>query len=76
MPLYQTFDRAVDTKKFIGFLHKLRKKHGPGRFYLYMDNLSVHKSKRSMSTYSELDIEPIWAPIYSPDYNPIELCFS
>ena len=41
-----------------------------------MDNLRVHKCKQVMDTMKELDIEPIWAPIYSPDYNPIEFVFA
>ena len=41
-----------------------------------MDNLRVHWSGKSLDTMTELDIEPIWAPVYSPDYNPIELVFS
>ena len=58
------------------FLHQLRKRHGKGRFNLYMDNLRVHKSKKVCETMDELNIEPIWAPIYSPDWNPIEYVFS
>ena len=73
---WKTYDRAVKTHHFCLFLSQLRKKHGVGRFNLYMDNLRVHKSNRSLELMEELDIEPIWAPIYSPDYNPIEFVFS
>ena len=41
-----------------------------------MDNLRVHTSIRSLEVMEELDMEPIWAPKYSPDYNPIEFVFS
>ena len=73
---YQTFDRAVNTDKYLPFIRKLRQKHGEGRFVLYMDHLSVHKSQKAWDLYRELDIEPLMAPIYSPDYNPIEMMFS
>ena len=73
---WKTYDRAVKTHHFCLFLGQLRKKHGDGRFNLYMDNLRVHKSNKSMKTMEELDIDPIWAPIYSPDFNPIEFVFS
>ena len=41
-----------------------------------MDSLSVHKSEAARKAYDKLDIEPLFAPIYSPDYNPIEMMFS
>ena len=41
-----------------------------------MDNLRVHTSIRAGKEMEELDIIPIFAPIYSPDYNPIEMMFS
>ena len=41
-----------------------------------MDSLRVHNSNLSWNEYWELDIEPIFTPIYSPDYNSIEYVFS
>ena len=41
-----------------------------------MDNLSVHKTKEVKALMDDLDIVPVWAPTYSPDYNPIEFIFS
>ena len=40
-----------------------------------MDNLRVHKSVEVIELMDELNIEPIWAPIYSPNYNAIEFYF-
>jgi transposase len=73
---HKCYDRAVNTHLFVLFLEQLRKKHGRGRFNLYMDNLRVHTSKLSMEKMEELNIQPMFAPIYEPDYNPIELVFS
>ena len=73
---WKTYDRAVKTHHFLLFIRQLRKRHGEGRFNLYMDNLRVHHAKKVLKEMEELDIEPIWAPIYSPDYNPIEFVFS
>ena len=50
--------------------------HGDTKCYLYMDNLAVHKTKDFKALMEELDIHPIWAPVYSPDYNPIEFIFA
>lgn len=41
-----------------------------------MDSLKVHICNNVMDMYKELDIDIILAPIYSPEYNPIEMMFS
>ena len=41
-----------------------------------MDNLGVHKTPEVKEELERKNIEAIYAPIYSPDYNPIEFCFS
>ena len=41
-----------------------------------MDQLSVHKEKTVRPFYASLDIMPIFNVSYSPEYNPIESCFS
>jgi transposase len=60
----------------LGFIRNLRKKHGKGPIAIYADNLMVHKCNDAMALYRELDILMIWAPAYSPEYNPIEYIFS
>ena len=41
-----------------------------------MDQLSVHKEKTVRPYYGSLDILPIFNVSYSPEFNPIESCFS
>ena len=41
-----------------------------------MDNLRVHTSVKVKELMDELDIVPMYAPVYEPEYNPIELVFS
>ena len=41
-----------------------------------MDQLKVHKEKNVVKHYPELDIMPIFNVSYSPEFNPIESCFS
>ena len=53
---HKCYDRAVNAKSFVKFLEQLRKKHGRGRFNLYMDNLRVHTSKLAMEKMEELNI--------------------
>ena len=41
-----------------------------------MDNLSVHRSRSTLSVMKEQQFEVIFNPPYSPFANPIEECFS
>ena len=41
-----------------------------------MDNLQVHKTVEVKTLMEQYNIEPIFSPAYSPDYNPIEYMFS
>ena len=41
-----------------------------------MDQLSVHREKTVRPQYAQLDIMPIFNVSYSPEFNPIESCFS
>jgi len=45
-------------------------------FGLYLDNLSVHKTKAVKEKFAELNIHPIYNIPYSPDFNGIESYFS
>ena len=66
----------MDRWKFIEWLQGLRPKIGRKGCYLYMDNLQVHKTVEVQEELAFMNAEPLWAPIYAPDYNPIEFCFS
>ena len=73
---YRTWKKSVNTEKYIEFLRELRKKHGKGKINIVMDSLRVHDANLSWNEYLDLNIEPIFTPIYSPDYNSIEMVFS
>src|SRR2546421_3909101 len=74
----------MKTKNFHNFLTNLQLPTNE-KYYLIMDNFSVHKAKGSciklgLSTIRELleskNIEPIYLPPYTPELNPTELCFN
>ena len=73
---YKLYKKSVDSAKFMEYLREFKWYHGKKKCYLYMDNLAVHKTKDVRTLMEELNIHPIWAPPYSPDYNPIEFIFS
>ena len=66
---------AFKDETFIPYLKQL-KRLNPRPFALFMDQLSVHKGKEVVPWYTKLDITPIYNVGYSPEFNPIEACFS
>lgn len=74
----------MKTKEFHEFLQGINlfsnEKH-----YLFLDNLKVHHAKKSclklkLTPIKELleskNIEPVYSVPYSPQLNPVELCFN
>jgi len=41
-----------------------------------MDNASIHHSPEIQQLFSEFEIQCEYLPLYSPDFNPIELTFN
>ena len=70
------YTEAVDAEKFADYLERLRKKSGKLPLALYMDQLSVHKSKNVKPSYTRLELTPIYNVSYSPQFNAIESAFS
>ena len=73
---HKIFARSVNVKKFIEYLNLVRAAHGDQKVCLFMDNLSVHKSKKSKAKMEELGITWIFNIPYQCQFNPIELVFS
>ncbi len=40
------------------------------------DNLPVHKTRAVLSEFEKAEVEVLFLPPYSPDLNPIEMCWS
>ena len=75
LELIVTQEMAFKAETFIPFLKQL-KRLNPRPFALFMDQLNVHKGKEVVPWYEKLDIKPIYNVGYSPEFNPIEACFS
>ena len=58
------------------FLWKLSEKNDYKPLAILLDNLSAHKTPLVKEEAVECDILRIPNVSYSPDYNPIESCFS
>ena len=68
--------KAFNRWEYIQYLYWLRYINGDKPLCIFMDNLSVHKTRETYDAYRTLDIHPIFNLAYSPDYNPIESIFS
>lgn len=73
---YDICSESIDANKFIAFLERLKEHFKDRPFCLFMDNLSVHKTKLVKEILERLEITPIFNVPYSPDFNGIESFFS
>jgi transposase len=68
--------RSISSQQFIQFLEQLSRKFNGEDISVFMDNLSVHKTRQVMAVYKRLNITPIFNMPYSPEFNGIESYFS
>jgi len=66
------FPNHTKSEEFSQFLVDVRECNPLNRICLVLDNFATHKSKKVKEKASELNIELIYLPPYSPDLNPIE----
>jgi transposase len=67
---------ATDTQAMIVFLSEiLLPQLKPGDCVVW-DNLSVHKTLAVRRMFEKAEVELLYLPPYSPDLNPIEMCWS
>jgi len=74
--LVMQFDFSVNKEKFKVYLDELRARYFFDDICIYLDNLSVHVSNEIKERMDELSIAYVYSPVYSPDLNPVEYCFS
>ena len=76
MELFSIFPKSVNIPKFMTFLDDLRRQRWADDIALFVDQLSVHRSKLVRERADELGIVLLFNSPYSPDYMPIENVFS
>jgi len=81
---YKLMEGGLKTQSFHNFLVNLRLPPGK-EHYLMMDNLPVHRARQSCLDLGLLPIKellrireviPLYFPPYTPQLNPVELCFN
>ena len=73
---YLIHPRSISAVEFIRFLEQLSEHLDSQPFAIFLDNLSVHKTKEVQTVCKRLDITLIFNMPYSPDFNGIESYFS
>jgi transposase len=71
-----TLTGAVDTLAFDAYLSRVlgpRLRRGD---VVVLDNLNVHKASQVVRVAEERGAQVLWLPPYSPDFSPIEQCWS
>ena len=70
------FDGPIDGVSFLAYIeHVLAPTLRPGDVVV-LDNLSVHRSPAVRAAVETVGATRCFLPKYSPDLNPIELCFA
>lgn len=72
---YQIIEGGMKTENLYDFL---KETNLPNRniLYLMLDNLKAHHSKRIKELLKNKNIEPLFLVPYTPELNPVELCFN
>jgi transposase len=71
-----TVEGAVDTLAFDAYLNEVLKPELKMGDVVILDNLNVHKASQVERVAGERGARVIWLAPYSPDYSPIEPCWS
>ncbi len=66
---------ATNQAVMLAFINQvLSKPVSPGDV-VALDNLSAHKTAKVQAAFAALEVEAWCLPLYSPDLNPIEMCW-
>ena len=69
---YSVMKKALNKGSFEEFIRNYIIPLATKPYTLIMDNLSIHKNKACLELLKKHQIEVIFQPPYSPEYNPIE----
>ena len=73
---WKDYNKAVKIPDFVDFIQLLNQKVNAKSWSMFMDNLSVHRSKAVRNELERINVTPIYNVVYSPEYNPIEMSFA
>ena len=71
-----TLTGAVDTLAFDAYLARVLAPRLHKGDVVVLDNLNVHKASQVVAVAEARGAQVVWLPPYSPDFSPIEQCWS
>ncbi len=71
-----SLEGAVDTLAFDAYISEVLRPKLKAGDVVILDNLNVHKASQIEQVANQRGARVIWLPPYSPDYSPIEPCWS
>jgi hypothetical protein len=71
-----SIEGAVDTLCFDSYIQQMLLAQLRPKDILLLDNLPVHLSSQVERLVAAVKAEVLWLPAYSPDFSPIENCWS
>ena len=74
--LLHMYPKSINVPKFLTFIEDLRRHRWAEDIVLFVDQLSVHRSKIVAQRLNELNIPLVFNASYSPDFMPIENVFA
>jgi transposase len=73
---YLVHPKAINSEIFVAFINQIAEKLLGRDFALFLDNLSVHKTKDTKLLFEKFNITEIFNVPYFPQFNGIESYFS
>jgi transposase len=71
-----TVEGAVDAEVFNAYAERVLGPHLRRGDVVVLDNLGAHRASRIEQVAEERGAQVLWLPPYSPDFSPIEQCWS
>ena len=71
-----SLEGALDTVAFDSYVHHMLASRLRPSDIVLLDNLPVHVSSQVEAAVAAVKAEVMWLPAYSPDFSPIEECWS
>ena len=76
LPAPLSLEGAVDTAAFDSYVQQMLVSQLRPSDIVLLDNLPVHLSSQVEAAVAAVEAEALWLPAYSPDFSPIEECWS
>ena len=73
---WEALDGAMTAARFLAFVTGTLLPALKRGQVVVMDNLAAHKTTAVRAAFAEAGVGVLYVPPYSPEYNPIELCWA